>query len=89
MEPINLEQAAKLKDGSVDPFEYLKYDYVTMNKFLVKSRTAAGDSLQDKLGELMGIIDHELSHDGVASEFIPCLIRGLTIMLMMEEAGDF
>lgn len=89
LEPLNPDEAVKQRNGQSDPFEYLKYDYETMNKFLAKSRTAAGDSLNDKLGELMGIIDHELSHDGVASEFIPCLIRGLVIMLTMDEAGDF
>ena len=89
LEPVNPNEAVKDKNGQPDPFEHLKYDYDTMNKFLAKSRSAAGDSLIDKLGELMEVIDHELSHDGVASEFIPCLIRGLVIMLTMDEAGDF
>ena len=89
LQPLNPDEAVRLRNCDPDPFEYLKYDYETMNKFLAKSRAAAGDDLHDKLGELMGIIDHELSHDAVSSEFIPCLIRGLIIMLIMDEAGDF
>ena len=91
MKPLNVDEANKLRDGSPDPFEYLKYDYETLNKFLAKSRTAAGGSLHDKVGELMGIIDHEQSqaNDGGSGEFTTCLIRALVIMLMMDEAGDF